>query len=146
MSEERRAPGRRAEYRHFLAIPTRWGDNDPYRHVNNIQYYGFFDTVVNKHLLDAGFLDFDHSPVVGFVVENQCRFYKSIAFPDMVHAGMRVARLGRSSVRYEIGIFRNDDDDAAAEGYFIHAYVDRAAGKSAPIPDAVRALLAPLAA
>ncbi len=109
-----------------------------YGHVNNVVYYAFFDTAVNRHLIHAGLLDIQTSPVVGLVVETQCQYFKSVAFPDVVHAGIRIARLGTSSVRYEIGLFANDDDVAAAQGHFVHVYVDRASNKPVPIPDALR--------
>ena len=121
----REAPETRDRYRMFLEIPTRWMDNDVYGHVNNVVYYSYFDTVVNGYLISSGALDIEKSRVIGLVVETQCRYFKPITFPDTVHAGLRVARLGTSSVRYEIGIFRNDEDAAAAQGYFVHVYVDR---------------------
>ena len=107
-------------------------------------YYAFFDTAVNGHLIRAGCLDVQASAVIGLVVETQCRYFKPIAFPDVVHAGIRVAKLGRSSVRYEIGLFANDDDSAAAQGHFVHVYVDRASSRPVPIPDGVRRVLAAL--
>jgi acyl-CoA thioester hydrolase len=95
-------------------------DNDVYGHVNNVIYYSYFDTVVNEYLIHSGVLDIEKSPVIRLVVETQCRFFESLTFPDTVHAGLRVARLGGSSVRYEIGLFRNDDETAAAQGHFVH--------------------------
>src|SRR5262249_39665142 len=118
--------------------------NDIYGHVNNVVYYSYFDTVVNRYLIEGGFLDLETSSVVGLVVETGCRFAKPIAFPDDVTAGLRVAHLGTSSVRYEIALFRGDDDDAAAEGHFVHVYVDRATRRPAPLPDALRSLLTTL--
>ena len=141
----RAAPRRRADYRHFLAIPTRWMDNDVYLHVNNVVYYSYFDTVVNQYLVERGVLDIEKSPVIGLVVETQCHYFSPIAFPDTVHAGLRVAKLGSSSVRYEIGIFRNAELRAAAQGHFVHVYVDRASNRPAPLPAALRAALEPLA-
>jgi len=132
---------RRASYLHFTRLDTRWHDNDVYGHVNNIVYYAFFDTAVNGHLIRAGCLDVQASAVIGLVVETQCRYFKPITFPDVVHAGIRVAKLGRSSVRYEIGLFANDDDSAAAQVHFVHVYVDRAANRPVPIPDGVRRVL-----
>jgi len=119
-------------------------DNDAYGHVNNVLYYSFFDTAVNRHLILSGCLDIQNSPAIGLVVETSCRYFKPIAFPDTVHAGMRVAKLGTSSVRYEIGIFVNSEETAAAEGHFVHVYVDRALNKPVPIPDGVRAVLSSL--
>ncbi len=137
-------PLHRSEFRHFQAIQTRWMDNDAYRHVNNVVYYSFFDTVVNGYLISKGVLDLDASEVIGLVVETRCNYFSPIAFPDTVHAGMRVAKLGNSSVRYEVGIFRNDAQETSAQGHFVHVYVDRASNRPVPIPAAVRAVLEPL--
>ncbi len=116
-------------------------DNDVYGHVNNVVYYSYFDTVVNEYLIASGSLDIERSRVIGLVVETRCRFFKPITFPDTVHAGLRVARLGNSSVRYEIGIFRNDEETAAAQGHFVHVYVDRETRRPAGLPvEARRAL------
>jgi len=131
----------RASFVHFTRLDTRWNDNDTYGHVNNIVYYAFFDTAVNRHLIETGCLDIHNSPVIGLVVETQCQYFKSIAYPDVVHVGIRVAKLGTSSVRYEIGLFANDDDAIAAKGHFVHVYVDRATNKSVPIPDKTRRVL-----
>jgi acyl-CoA thioester hydrolase len=131
----------RDRYRRFLTIPTRWMDNDVYGHVNNVVYYSFFDTVVNEYLVSSGSLDIERSRVIGVVVETGCRFFKPITFPDTVHAGLRVARLGESSVRYEIGLFRNDEDVAAAQGHFVHVYVDRETRKPATLPPEAREAL-----
>jgi len=141
----RAAPDGRADYRHYLAIPTRWMDNDVYRHVNNVVYYSYFDTVVNQYLLERGVLEIETSPVIGLVVETQCHYFSPIAFPDIVHAGLRVARLGTSSVRYEIGIFRNHEVKAAAQGHFVHVYVERASNRPTPLGAALREALEPLA-
>ncbi|RKP55864.1 acyl-CoA thioesterase [Pararobbsia silviterrae] len=132
---------RRADFAHLHAIATRWMDNDVYGHVNNVHYYSYFDTAVNAFLVERGVLDFHQGDIVGYVVETGCSYFRSIAFPDVVHVGIRVARLGGSSVRYEVGIFRNDEDDVAAGGFFVHVYVDRRTGKSTPIPDPVRDVL-----
>lgn len=131
----------RSDYRHFQAIPTRWMDNDAYGHVNNVQYYSYFDTTVNQFLVHQGILDIQKSPIVGLVVETQCRYAKSIVFPDLVHAGLKVAHLGTSSVRYELGLFKDHDDQAAAEGHFIHVYVERETNKPVPVPDNMRTVL-----
>jgi acyl-CoA thioester hydrolase len=136
----------RERFRHFLSIPTRWMDNDVYQHVNNVVYYSYFDTVVNEYLIRAGALDIETSPVIGLVVETQCHYFSPIAFPDVVDAGLRVAELGTSSVRYEVGIFRNADARAAAQGHFVHVYVERASGRPTPLPANLRAALVPLAA
>jgi acyl-CoA thioester hydrolase len=116
-------------------------DNDVYGHVNNVVYYSYFDTVVNGYLISSGALNIERSQVVGLVVETRCRFFRPVAFPDAVHAGLRVARLGTSSVRYEIGIFRNDEDAAAAQGHFVHVYVDRETRKPTSLPPEMRAAL-----
>ena len=134
----------RSDYRHFQVIPTRWMDNDIYGHVNNVHYYSYFDTAVNQFLIERGVLDIHHGDVVGFVVDTACSYFRPLAFPDQVHAGIRVARIGNSSVQYEVGLFRNDDVQIAAAGRFTHVYVERASGKPVPVPDAVRAVLAPL--
>jgi acyl-CoA thioester hydrolase len=134
----RPARATRADFKAFKEITTRWMDNDVYGHVNNVIYYSFFDTAVNQLLIEAGVLDIAESPVIGLVVETQCRYAASITFPDRVTAGVRVAKLGSSSVRYEIGLFKNDEDEAAAEGHFVHVYVDRATNRPTPIPDEAR--------
>jgi acyl-CoA thioester hydrolase len=139
------SPDTRERYPHLLAITTRWNDNDPYRHVNNVVYYEWFDTVVNQYLLEHGVLDIAASPVVGLVVETKCNYFSPMSFPDLVHAGLRVAKLGGSSVRYEIGLFRNHEAVASAQGHFVHVYVDRATHKPVPLPEPLRAALAPLA-
>ncbi len=135
---------RRDSYKSFLAIPTRWMDNDVYGHVNNVTYYSYFDTVVNEHLVRAAGLDIRAAPAIGIVVETACRFHKSLSFPDVVDAGLRVAKLGNSSVTYEIGLFRQGDEEPAATGHFVHVWVDRASRRPIPVPSAVRAALSPL--
>jgi len=137
----RPTPDPRTAYRHFLAIPTRWMDNDVYGHVNNVVYYSYFDTVVNQYLLEQGVLDIERGPVIGLVVETHCHYFSPIAFPDAVHAGLRVARLGSSSVRYEVGIFRNDEALASAQGHFIHVYVDRVSRRPVVLPKELRTAL-----
>lgn len=137
-------PRTRDDYRHFITLTTRWMDNDVYRHVNNVVYYSFFDTAVNQYMLEQGVLDFDSSPSVSLVVETGCQYFSPIAFPDVVHCGLRVARLGTSSVRYEVGIFRNDEMQAAAQGHFVHVAVDRQTHRPVPMPDKLRQALAPL--
>jgi len=138
-------PKTRADFRHFRAITTRWMDNDVYAHVNNVVYYSYFDTVVNQYLLECGVLDIVASPVIGLVVETQCSYFSPISFPDVVHAGLRVARIGGSSVRYEIGLFRNDDPAASAQGHFVHVYVERDTNRPTPLPADLRAALDRLA-
>jgi len=131
----------RAHYPHLTTIDTRWMDNDAYGHMNNVVYYSFFDTAVNRWLIERGLLDITGSAAIGLVVETQCRYAFPITFPDRVTAGMRVAHLGRSSVRYELGLFRNDDELPAASGHFVHVYVDRMSRTSVAIPDTVRQAL-----
>ena len=128
-------------YRHLLTIPTRWMDNDVYGHVNNVVYYSFFDTVVNKFLIEQSQLDYSKGKVVGLVVETKCQYFAPIAFPDVVVAGIRVARIGTSSVRYEIGLFKNDEVDPAAEGHFVHVYVTRSGNKPTPLSTHMRSVL-----
>ncbi len=129
------------DYAHRLTIPTRWDDNDVYGHVNNVQYYAFFDTVINRWLIDEGGLDIDHGPVIGLCAESGCRFRAAIAFPEEVEAGLRVAKLGNSSVRYEVGLFGAASGDALAEGFFVHVFADRESRRPVPIPDAIRSSL-----
>ncbi len=137
---------RRENYPHFLEIPTRWMDNDVYGHVNNVVYYSYFDTVINDYLMAQGGLDYRDGGVVGIAVETMCRFHKSLAFPDVVDAGLRVGKLGKSSVRYEIGLFRSGDEEPAATGYFVHVFVRRPEHTPVPLPGAIRQALEPLAA
>jgi len=137
---------RRDSYKRFIEIPTRWMDNDVYGHVNNVIYYSYFDTVVNEHLVREAALDIHAAPTIGVVVETCCRFHKPVSFPDVVDAGLRVAKLGNSSVTYEIGLFRRGEDDPAATGHFVHVWVDRETRRPTPVPPAVRAALAELMA
>ena len=131
----------RAHFAHYETIGTRWMDNDVYGHLNNVVHYSLFDTAVNRYLIEAGALDIHHGTVIGLVVHTQCHYFESLAFPDTVNAGLRVAHVGRSSVRYEIGLFRNDEDTAAASGHFVHVYVDRATRKTVEMPAEVRQVL-----
>ena len=135
------APAFRDGYRSFLPIPTRWMDNDTYGHVNNVTYYSYFDTVVNEHLVREAGHDIRLAPQIGIVVETACRFHKPLSFPEIIDAGMRVAHLGRSSVVYEIGLFRQGDDDAAATGRFVHVWVDRSHRRPVAVPESVRAAI-----
>ena len=116
-------------------------DNDVYRHINNVVYYSFFDTAVNEYMLRQGVLDLESSPVVCLVVDTGCQFFSPIAFPDAVHCGLRVAHLGKSSVRFEIGIFRNGEPLAAAQGHFVHVACDRRTHRPATMPDDMRSAL-----
>ena len=136
---ERPSPSTRADYRWFLSLPTRWMDNDVYGHVNNVAYYSFFDTAVARFLLANGVLDLSSSTAVGLVVETGCRYAAPMAFPDEVTCGLRCGRLGTSSIRYEIGIFRNEEELAAAEGHFVHVYVARSEQtRTVPLPARLR--------
>jgi acyl-CoA thioester hydrolase len=132
----------RQEYPYFLSIATRWMDNDVYGHVNNVQYYSFFDTVIGHYLIHEGGLDFRTDTVIGFAIESQCQYKRAIAYPDVVEAGLRVERIGNSSVRYEIGIFTAGYEEAAATGYFVHVFVDRTSGnRPTPVPEKIRTAL-----
>ena len=132
---------RLADYPHVLDIPTRWKDNDVYGHVNNVEYYSYFDTVINEYLIRAGGLDIHAGDVIGLCAESHCTYQAAIAFPDLVHAGLRVDKLGRSSVRYEIGLFAGDGDGPVATGWFVHVFVDRDQRRPVEIPAAIRAAL-----
>jgi acyl-CoA thioester hydrolase len=134
-------PATRDRFRHGIAIPTRWMDNDVYGHVNNAIYYAYFDTVINRYLIDAGGLDIARDPVIGLCVESHCRYSRPVSFPDEVEACMRVEHLGRSSVRYALGIFARSEASASADGWFVHVFVDRATRKAAPIPPSIRGAL-----
>ena len=138
-------PASRDGYRHFLPITTRWMDNDVYGHVNNVVYYSYFDTVVNEYLIRAGVLDIEHGETIGLVVETQCNYFAPVVFPQRIEAGLRVAKLGTTSVRYEVAIFGEGDEEASAQGHFVHVYVDRVTRRPVPLPDALAAALAPLA-
>jgi len=135
----------RSSYRSWLTVPTRWNDNDVYGHVNNVQYYAFFDTVINEYLIREGGLDINRGDVIGLCAESQCTFSAGFEFPEPVQAGLRVAKLGRSSVRYEVGLFRDGDDRPAATGYFVHVFVDRHSRRPAEIPPGLRASLEAIA-
>lgn len=132
---------RRSDYARFETIGTRWMDNDAYGHVNNVVYYSWFDTAVNRMLVEAGLLDIERGPTIGLVVETGCRYFASTAFPDRITAGVRVGHIGTSSVRYEIGLFRNDEDVAAAVGFFVHVYVDRETRRPTPLGEGMRAFV-----
>lgn len=137
-----RAPlAARPAYPVFRSIQTRWLDNDVYGHVNNTVYYSWFDTAVNAWLIDSGLLDIERGELIGLVVETGCRYVRPIAFPQTVEAGIAVAALGRSSVRYHVGLFTAGVVDAAAEGFFVHVYVDRVSRRPAPLPENWRTAL-----
>ena len=137
-------PEPRSAYKAFRTITTRWMDNDAYGHVNNVVYYSWFDTVVNAHLIEQGALDVRHGGTIGLVIETQCNYFTPVEFPQTVEAGLRVARIGRSSVRYEVGLFVRGEIMTAAKGHFIHVYVDRSTRRptalSAPFLSVLEAL------
>jgi acyl-CoA thioester hydrolase len=132
---------KRCDYKHFHTITTRWMDNDIYGHVNNVIYYSWFDTAVNQFLIVNDALDIELSPVIGLVIETQCNYFAPLAFPDRITIGIRVAKLGNSSVRYEVGVFREDEDEVAANGHFVHVYVSRDTRRPVSIPDNMRTVL-----
>lgn len=137
-------PYPRSAFRVFRNIPTRWADNDVYGHVNNVVYYGWFDTAVNALLIERGALDIHRGDIIGFVVETGCNYFAPLAFPQTVEAGVRVVHVGRSSVRYEIALFAEGAETAAAQGHFIHVYVDRATQRPVKLPPALEALVGDL--
>ena len=142
MRTERLPPARRQDYRWFLDIATRWMDNDIYGHVNNVVYYSYFDTAVNRYLIDVGRLDIHAGPVIGIVPESFCRFHRSFAYPDLVVAGLAVARLGSSSVRYDVALFAAGEDTARADGHIVHVFVDRTTQVPTQMPATIRTALA----
>mgnify|MGYP000343680737 FL=1 len=141
----RPAPESRQAYRVFRDITTRWMDNDIYGHVNNVVYYAWFDAAVNAHLIEQGALDIHAGSTIGLVVETHCNYFAPLAFPQTVQAGIRVASIGSSSVRYEIGLFAQGEDLCAAKGHFIHVYVDRHSRRPVPLPDQLLTVLKALA-
>lgn len=140
-NNEKPRPLPRSAYRAFRPITTRWMDNDVYGHVNNVVYYSWFDTAVNAWLIEQGVLDIHGGQTIGLVIETHCNYFASLAFPQQVEAGIRVARLGNSSVRYEVGLYAQGEEFAAAQGHFVHVYVDRQTRRPVPLPAALRAAL-----
>jgi acyl-CoA thioester hydrolase len=134
----------RAEYPHFLTLPTRWMDNDVYGHINNALYYAFFDTAINQYLIAEGGLDITNGKVIAFAAESQCQYLQALAFPEVLEVGMRVGKLGNSSVRYELAIFKQGETLAAAAGYFVHIFVDRETRRPVTMPARIRTALARL--
>jgi acyl-CoA thioester hydrolase len=134
-------PSRRGEFAVLRTIPTRWMDNDHYGHVNNVAYYSYFDTAVNGYLIEASGCDIRELPAIGIVAETSCQFVAELSFPDVVHAGLAIEKLGTSSVVYRIGLFRNDASEPAAIGRFVHVYVDRVTRRPVPIPESIRHVL-----
>lgn len=137
-------PAARSAFAVFRAIPTRWSDNDVYGHVNNVVYYSWFDTAVNTYLIEQGVLDMHHGTTIGLVIETQCNYFAPLAYPEVVEAGIKVARLGNSSVRYEIGLFAQGAAACAAMGHFVHVYVDRNTRRPVALPQRMREVLAGL--
>ncbi len=144
MSTARPQPDPRDSYRAFRTITTRWMDNDQYGHVNNVVYYSWFDTAVNAHLIEHGVLDTEGGDVIGFVIETQCQYFAPLAFPQNVEAGIRVAHIGSSSVRYEVGLFAEGAPETAAKGHFVHVYVDRTTQRPVALPAALKSVLTSL--
>ena len=142
---ERTAPPARNDYGFFIDFKTRWIDNDLYGHVNNVVYYSYFDTLIAEFLINEGGFDPHAAAVVGVAVETGCRFHASLRYPDRILAGLRIGHLGRSSVRYEIGIFNAAGGTAAADGHFVHVFVDRATQRPVAIPDPLRTAMARIA-
>ncbi len=142
---DRPQPTTRDHYRSFRQITTRWIDNDAYGHVNNVVYYSWFDTAVNAWLIEQGVLDIAHSETIGLVVETSCNYFAPLAFPQLVEAGIRVARVGRSSVRYEVGLFAADSSTTAARGHFVHVYVGRNSMRPVDLPAPLKIVLETLA-
>lgn len=136
----------RADYCHFQPITTRWHDNDIYGHVNNVTYYSFFDSTVNTYLIEQGGLDIHDGTVVGFVVSSACDYFASIAYPDLIEVGLRVGKLGNSSVQYELAVFKAGEKEACAAGRFVHVFVDRASNRPVAIPEGLRQALEALVA
>ena len=134
-------PEPRSAYKAFRTITTRWMDNDAYGHVNNVVYYSWFDTVVNAHLIEHGALDVQHGATIGLVIETQCNYFAPVEFPQTVEAGLRVARIGRSSVRYEVGLFVQGEPMTAAKGHFVHVYVDREQRRPTDLPIQLKTVL-----
>lgn len=143
-TDTRPVPHPRSRFKLFRPVTTRWMDNDIYGHVNNVVYYSWFDTAVNGALIDAGALDIEHGTVVGLVVETNCVYFESIAFPERIEVGVAVAHIGRSSVRYEVAVFKEGASKAAAQGRFVHVYVDRASRRPTDLPIVLRTCLAGL--
>lgn len=135
----------RSDYEHFLPLQTRWADNDVYGHVNNVAYYGYFDTIVNEFLIARSVLDIHDGPVIGLVIETGCQYFSPLAFPEKLDGGLRVGHIGNSSVRYELAIFKEDENTPAASGHFVHVYVDRDTRRPVSLPDKFRKALASIA-
>lgn len=141
MTKEKKAIGARSDYKYFVPITTRWHDNDLYGHVNNVTYYSYFDSVANQFLITQGKLDIHHGNIIGLVVNSGCSYHSPLAFPDQLEGGLRINRLGNSSVEYGIGIFQHGVEQAAAEGHFVHVFVDRDQRRPVAIPSTLRTIM-----
>ncbi|GAB6406841.1 acyl-CoA thioesterase [Pseudomonas sp. MHK4] len=144
MSHKAKRPCR-DDFRHFSQVPTRFGDNDAYGHVNNVVYYSYCESAITAFLVEQGTLDIASSPVIGLIANSGCDYFASMGFPDVITVGMKISRLGTSSARYELALFRNDEQLACAAAHVVYVYVDRASNRSVPIPPTVRRALARLA-
>ena len=138
-------PACRADFVHWSTVATRWHDNDVYGHVNNVVYYSYFDTVVNAYAVSRGGLDIHAGGTIGIVVESGCRYHAALAFPEIIDAGLRVDRIGHSSVRYSLGLFAAGGEIAAADGHFVHVMVDRKTRRPVAIPAGLRQSLLDIA-
>ena len=136
---------RRDQFRRFTRMPTRWGDHDSYGHVNNVVYYSYCESAITAFLVEQGTLDIADSPVIGLIVNSGCTYFSSIGFPDQISVAMKISHLGNSSARYELALFRNDENEASAAAHIVYVYVDRASNTSVPIPETIRTVLATLA-
>jgi acyl-CoA thioester hydrolase len=142
----KRPVGQRTDYRHFIDMPTRWADNDVYGHVNNVVYYAYFDTIVNRYLIEQGGLDIHTGQVIGLMAETGCKYFRAFAYPDVMTVGLRAGHIGRRSVRYEVAMFGAGEASARAEGFLVHVFVDRATNTPVEIPPRIRAALERIAA
>ncbi len=142
---ERRPPAQRSQFGYFIDITTRWMDNDVYGHVNNVVYYAYIDTVINRFLIEHAGLDIHKGPVIGITPETSCRFHRAFTYPDKVEGGLRVVRLGSKAVTYEVGLFGPGETDARADGLFTHVFVARETHRPVAIPESIREALARLA-
>ena len=136
-------PKQRADFLYFFPIQTRWADNDIYGHVNNVTYYSYFDTAANALLIEKADFDIRNSPVIGLVVDSACSFFQELSYPEIIEVGVAISKLGNSSVQYSLAIFKQSQDSAAAQGHFVHVFVDRQTRKSTPIPVKMRDALSP---
>ncbi len=140
----RQKPHRRESYAYFQIMTTRWMDNDSYRHMNNTVYYSFFDSIVNQYLIEKEALDVEKSEVIGLVAETACQYFRSVGFPAKINVGLRVSHLGNSSARYDVALFKDDEDEASAQGHFVHVYVDRKSGRPVSLPEKLITAISPL--